>query len=130
MGQDFSCSLEHVKNAGRILINDETPPPGFFHFPIGYQSRASSIVISGTDIERPIGQYKSPAFVGPVVTAPSAKMDYELELAAVVGKPLPRGKRLLARDADEHIFGFVLMNDWSCECLFTCISVLSWATHL
>ena len=98
-----------------MVIKDDRAPPAFFHFPIGYQSRASSIVVSGTDIERPIGQYWSPAGDGSVVTGPSAKVDYELEFATVVGKPLPRGKRLLAKEADEHIFGFVLLNDWSCE---------------
>lgn len=97
------------------MINDDSPPPAFFHFPIGYQSRASSIVVSGTDIERPVGQYWSPTGDKTVVTAPSEKIDYELEFAAVVGKPLPRGQRLLASEADEHIFGFLLLNDWSCE---------------
>lgn len=110
---DFSCSLEHVQNAGRVVINDASPPPGFFHFPIGYQGRASSIVVSGTDIERPLGQYRSPSGDGAVVTAPSGQVDYELEFAAVVGRPLSRGKRLNATEADEHIFGFVLLNDWS-----------------
>ena len=113
MCSDYSCSLEHVKNAGRVVINDDSPPPGFFHFPIGYQGRASSVVVSGTDIERPIGQYRSPSGDGTVVTAPSTQVDYELEFAAVVGIPLPRGKRLTATDADEHIFGFILLNDWS-----------------
>ncbi|KAF3354288.1 hypothetical protein VdG1_07753 [Verticillium dahliae VDG1] len=118
---DFSCSLEHVKNAGRIIVNDERPPPAFFNFPIGYQGRASSIVVSGTEIERPWGQFRNPKAMGPdapgnepsIIFGPSQKMDYELELAAIIGKPLPMRQRLNAVDADEHIFGFVILNDWS-----------------
>ncbi|RXG42823.1 hypothetical protein VDGE_09808 [Verticillium dahliae] len=118
---DFSCSLEHVKNAGRIIVNDERPPPAFFNFPIGYQGRASSIVVSGTEIERPWGQFRNPQAMGPdasenepsIIFGPSQKMDYELELAAIIGKPLPMRQRLNAVDADEHIFGFVILNDWS-----------------
>lgn len=114
--------MEHVKNAGRIIINDERPPPAFFNLPVGYQGRASSIVVSGTDIERPIGQYRdktAPTTDGglpPVVCAPSKMVDYELEFAAIIGKPLSMGSRLNAVDADEHIFGFVILNDWSGEC--------------
>lgn len=118
--QDFSCSLEHVKNAGRIVINDERPPPAFFNVPIGYQGRASSIVVSGTDVFRPIGQYRSQAEqfgdgTRPIVYGPSQAVDYEMEFAAIIGKPLPMNKSLKAVDADEHIFGFVLLNDWSCK---------------
>lgn len=120
---DFSCSLEHVKNAGRIIINDARPPPAFFNFPIGYQGRASSIVVSGTEIERPLGQYRNPKAMAPdaqrdekpIVYGPSLKMDYELEFAAIIGKPLPMRQRLNVKQTDDHIFGFVLMNDWSCE---------------
>lgn len=115
---DFSCSLEHVKNAGRIITNNANPPPAFFNFPVGYQGRASSVVVSGTDIERPIGQYRNTA-TGKIVVGASEKMDYELEFAAIVGKPLPLRKRLLATEADEYIFGFALLNDWSGEFSFT-----------
>ncbi|SPQ25601.1 aa146949-21a9-4667-8181-d3948aef2746 [Thermothielavioides terrestris] len=116
---DFSCSLAHVKNAGRIIINDARPPPAFFNMPIAYQGRASSVVVSSTDIERPMGQYRdktAPAIANeppPVVYGPSRAVDYELEFAAIVGKPLPMRQRLNAVDADEHIFGFVILNDWS-----------------
>ncbi|PKS12538.1 hypothetical protein jhhlp_000746 [Lomentospora prolificans] len=110
---DFSCSLEHVKNAGRIIINDERPPPAFFNLPIGYQGRASSVVVSGTDIERPIGQYRDRSKDGAIVDGPSKAVDYEMEFAAIIGQPLARNKRVLATDADEHIFGFVVLNDWS-----------------
>lgn len=114
---DFSCSLDHVINAGRIVVNNPKPPPGFFHFPVGYQGRTSSIVISGTDIERPYGQFRNPAATAgqanAIVYGPSQKVDYEVELAAVIGKPLPMKQRLNAKDAEEHIFGFVILNDWS-----------------
>jgi fumarylacetoacetase len=73
-------------------------------------------VVSGTDIERPYGQFKNPAAAetdDPIIYAPSQKVDYEVELAAVVGKPLGMRQRLHAKDAEEHIFGFVILNDWS-----------------
>ena len=122
MGQrrtDFSCSLEHVKNAGRIVIDDERPPPAFFNLPIGYQGRASSILVSNTDIQRPLGQFRDKATPStgdgqpPIVYGPSRAVDYELEFAAIIGKPLPANRRLNATEADEHIFGFVVLNDWS-----------------
>ncbi|KAG5755643.1 hypothetical protein H9Q72_002943 [Fusarium xylarioides] len=106
---DFSCSLDHVINAGRIVVNNGTPPPGFFKFPVGYQGRTGSIVVSGTDIERPYGQFENPAATetdDPIIYAPSQKVDYEVELAAVVGKPLAMRERLHAKDAEDHIFGF------------------------
>ncbi|KAJ4120089.1 hypothetical protein NW768_010372 [Fusarium equiseti] len=109
---DFSCSLDHVINAGRIVVNNPHPPPGFFHFPVGYQGRTSSIVTSGTDIERPYGQFRNPAD-GSIIYGPSQKVDYEVELAAVIGKPLGMKQRLNAKDAEDHIFGFVILNDWS-----------------
>lgn len=120
---DFSCSLEHVKNAGRIIVNDERPPPAFFNLPIGYQGRTASIVVSGTPIERPMGQYRqvTTSSTGEkttsIVFGSSQKMDYELEFAAIIGRPLPMRQRLHAKDAGEHIFGFVIMNDWSGESL-------------
>ena len=113
--------MDHVQNAGRIVINDDRPPPAFFHLPIGYQGRAASVVISNTDIERPMGQFydksteqRSHKFLSkPVIFEASRQVDYELELAAVIGKPLPMRQRLDAVNADEHIFGFVILNDWS-----------------
>ncbi|ELQ40970.1 fumarylacetoacetase [Pyricularia oryzae Y34] len=117
---DFSCSLEHVKNAGRIVVNNANPPPGFFHFPTAYAGRASSVVVSGTPIERPLGhfpdrtvQVEAPA-KPPVIFAPTRALDYEVEFAAVIGTPLPMGQRTASVAAvDRHIFGFVLLNDWS-----------------
>lgn len=108
--------MDHVINAGRIVVNNPNPPPGFFHFPVGYQGRTSSIVVSGTDIERPYGQFCNPNAANgesAVVYGPSQKVDYEVELAAVIGKPLGMKQRLDAKDAEEHIFGFAILNDWS-----------------
>ncbi|KAJ5211101.1 hypothetical protein N7491_010921 [Penicillium cf. griseofulvum] len=115
---DFSCSLHHVINAGHIVAGNAKPPPSFFKFPVGYQGRTSSIVVSGTDIERPYGHFLNPKVIDPqreetIIFGPSQKVDYEVELAAVIGKPLPMKKRLHAEDADDHIFGFVILNDWS-----------------
>ena len=121
---DYSCSLEHVKNAGRIIINDERPPPAFFNLPIAYQGRASSVIVSGTDVERPLGQYVDKSATTnpkPVLYGSSRAVDYELEFAAIVGKPLPMRQRLNAVDADEHIFGFVVLNDWSGKCRLVCM---------
>ncbi|KAJ4319258.1 hypothetical protein N0V84_006449 [Fusarium piperis] len=117
---DFSCSLEHVTNAGRIVVGSTQPPPSFFKFPIGYQGRTSSIVVSGTDIERPMGQFRDKSVADPlsdkaIIYGPSQQVDYEVELAAIVGKPLPMKQRLNAEGAEEHIFGFVTLNDWSGE---------------
>ncbi|KAG2412899.1 hypothetical protein HFD88_010456 [Aspergillus terreus] len=120
---DFSCSLDHVKNAGRAILNDESPPPGFFHFPIGYTGRASTIVVSGTPIVRPLGHFYDRTAATekkPVVYGPSRAMDYELEIGVVVGKPLPPNRGLDARDAEEHIFGLVILNDWSARDIQGC----------
>jgi fumarylacetoacetase len=113
---DFSCSLHHVRNAGRAILNDETPPPGFFNFPIGYNGRASTLVVSGTPIVRPKGHTIDRAAATekkPISFGPSKAMDYELEVGVIVGKPVPRVQGVNARDADEHIFGMVILNDWS-----------------
>lgn len=103
------------------MVGQKSAPPSFYKFPMCYQGRASSVVVSGTPIERPVGHFwdnserHASAKDRPVVFGPSRKLDYEVEVAAIVGKPLPMGARLNATDADDHIFGFVLMNDWSGE---------------
>ncbi|KAL2860753.1 fumarylacetoacetate hydrolase family protein [Aspergillus lucknowensis] len=112
---DFSCSLNHVQNAGRAILNDPSPPPGFFHFPIGYGGRASTVAVSGTPIIRPNGHFYDRTSPTPktVIYGPSRALDYEMELGAVIGRPLEREKCVKAKDAEEHIFGFVILNDWS-----------------
>jgi fumarylacetoacetase len=121
MMEDFSSSLNHVKNAGRIVMNNDAPPPSFFHHPVCYAGRASSVVVSGTPIQRPIGQFydrsqpPGPNGKPPITCGPSRAVDYEMEFAAIVGKPLAMNQGLTVKEADEHIFGFVVVNDWSCE---------------
>ena len=111
---DFSCSLAHVGNASEAMTGKRSSPPAFFNMPIGYAGRCSSLDVSGTPVERPMGQYwEGKPHESKVVFGPSRKMDYELELGAVVGKPLPRRQRILASQAEEHIFGYVIVNDWS-----------------
>lgn len=86
-------------------------PPGFLHFPVGYTGRTSSLVVSGTPVVRPRGQFRNSS--GEVVYGPTEQMDYELEFACIVGKPSDLGKGVPIKDADEHIFGLVVLNDWS-----------------
>ncbi|KAJ5786444.1 uncharacterized protein N7503_011656 [Penicillium pulvis] len=120
---DFSCSLHHVRNAGRAILNDESPPPGFFNFPIGYNGRASTIVVSGTPIVRPNGHFFDKMAASekkPIVYGPSRAMDWELEIGVIVGQGVPRLQGLNAKDADENIFGFVILNDWSARDIQGC----------
>lgn len=115
---DFSVSLEHNYRAGEMILGKRFLAPGFLHFPLGYAGRASSILVSGTPIKRPLGQFvasRNEEGEAEVVMAPSKALDYELEVGVIVGKPVPHGARLMAADADDHIFGFVLVNDWSGE---------------
>ena len=107
---DFSLSRNHVLNAGVAVFGVESMPPGFLHFPIGYAGRSSSIVVSGTPVRRPLGQARS---ADGVAFGPSKAMDYELEVACVVGKPSQMGRPIKIDNADDHIFGYVLLNDWS-----------------
>ncbi|KAF1816412.1 fumarylacetoacetate hydrolase family protein [Eremomyces bilateralis CBS 781.70] len=120
---DYSASENHMLNMSEIISGRRATPPSFYNFPVGYGGRAGSIVVSGTPIERPYGQYaprdqNTGAAAGGGNAArlmfnPSQKVDYELEVAAVIGRRLSRGERLHAADADKHIFGLVLLNDWS-----------------
>ncbi|KAL4804983.1 hypothetical protein BDV18DRAFT_161383 [Aspergillus unguis] len=114
---DFSNSLAHVQNAGRAILNDPSPPPGFFHFPIGYTGRASTVVVSGTPITRPKGHFydRSNPVPETVVYGPSRALDYEMELGVVVGRSHSQdaGRGIRAKDAEEYVFGFVVLNDWS-----------------
>lgn len=113
---DFSCSHHHVQNASEAMTGVRSAPPAFFDMPIGYAGRCSSIDVSGTPVIRPLGLTCSgKPGASPVSFGPCRKMDYELELGAVIGRPVPRGERVLASEAEDHIFGYVLVNDWSGE---------------
>lgn len=113
---DFSCSADHVENASEAMTGTRSHPPSFYHQPVGYAGRCSSLDVSGTAQERPLGQFwEGKPGQSEILFGPSRRMDYELEVGAIVGRPLGRRERLLARDAGEHVFGFVLVNDWSGE---------------
>ncbi|GAB2301028.1 hypothetical protein Dimus_035064 [Dionaea muscipula] len=110
---DFYANLNHATNCGIIFRGTENPvPKNWFYLPIAYHGRASSVVISGTDIIRPRGQC-FPAGDNPPSFGPSEKLDFELEMAAIVGPGNELGKPVDINDAANHIFGLVLMNDWS-----------------
>ncbi|MGR3466515.1 MAG: fumarylacetoacetate hydrolase family protein, partial [Shimia sp.] len=108
---DFYASRDHATNVGTMFRGPENAlPPNWLHIPIGYNGRASSVVVSGTDIRRPWGQLKGPEDDVPRF-APSARFDYELEIGAIVGTA--SDSPLSVAKADTAIFGFVLLNDWS-----------------
>jgi len=111
---DFSCSNNHVLNAGEAVFGKRELPPGFEHFPVGYHGRTSSIVVSGTSVVRPKGQYREGS-KGDIVFGATKRLDYELEIAAVIGKSSVLGSPISIENADDHIFGLVLLNDWSGE---------------
>ncbi len=109
---DFYSSIHHATNLGRMFRPGEEPlNPNWRHMPIGYHGRSSSIVVSGTPVRRPRGQVK-PAD-GPPLTAPTAALDIELEVGFITGPGNAQGTSIDADDAGDHIFGLVLVNDWS-----------------
>jgi fumarylacetoacetase len=110
---DFYSSLEHATNLGRILRpNAEPLLPNYRHIPIGYHGRAGTVVISGTPIRRPHGQRLPPGATAPEF-APSALLDVELEMGWFTGPGNALGEPILADAVREHVFGYVLLNDWS-----------------
>ena len=105
---DFYSSLEHATNMGRMFRPDQEPlTPNWRHLPIGYHGRAGTVVPGGTEIRRPRGQRKAGEF------GPSQKLDFELELGFVIGRPSHLGEPVPVESALEHVFGAVLVNDWS-----------------
>ena len=108
---DFYASKHHAMNVGTMMRGAENAlPPNWLHIPIGYNGRASSVVVSGTDLRRPLGQIK-PADQTLPHFGSSQRFDFELELGAIVGQA-SEGIRSVA-EADAMIFGYVLLNDWS-----------------
>ncbi|THD85751.1 fumarylacetoacetase [Aliigemmobacter aestuarii] len=108
---DFYAGRNHAFNVGSMFRGPENAlPPNWLHIPIGYNGRASSVVVSGTDVRRPWGQLKGADHPAPIF-APSRRFDFELEMGAIVGQA-SEGMVSVAR-ADEMIFGYVLLNDWS-----------------
>ena len=108
---DFYAGRHHATNVGTMFRGAENAlPPNWLHIPIGYNGRASSVVVSGTPVRRPWGQVKGPDHAVPSFQ-PSRRFDIELELGAVVG--VPSDGPVTVAEADAMIFGYVLLNDWS-----------------
>ena len=109
---DFYSSIEHASNLGRMFRPDAEPLlPNWRHLPVGYHGRASTVVVSGTPVRRPHGQTKPDD--GPPIEGPSRALDIELEVGFVTGPGNEPGVPIDADDAGDHIFGLVLVNDWS-----------------
>ncbi|MEE4273322.1 MAG: fumarylacetoacetase [Thermoanaerobaculales bacterium] len=110
---DFYSSREHATNVGTMFRGpDNALQPNWLHLPVGYHGRSSSIVVSGTDIRRPMGQSKAPDADAPTY-GPSRLMDFELEMGFFVGPGNDLGSPIPIERAHQHIFGMVLVNDWS-----------------
>jgi len=109
---DFYCSIYHATNVGSMFRPDNPLMPNYKYLPVGYHGRASSIVISGTEIKRPHGQNRSDAEKPPVFV-PCKNLDYEMELGFFVGRSNELGKPIPIGRAEDHIFGVCLVNDWS-----------------
>jgi fumarylacetoacetase len=107
---DFYASLDHATNVGRLFRPDNPLFPNYKWVPVAYHGRSSSIVVSGTNIRRPQGQILdggTPAY------APSRRLDYELEVGAFIGPGNTMGQAIPVTEAEEHLFGICLLNDWS-----------------
>lgn len=110
---DFYSSKEHAVNVGKIIRGeDKALNPNWQHLPIAYHGRASSVIVSGTNVHRPWGQVKPTDSDNPVFTASHA-VDFELELGFLVGTGNVFGQPIRADNAIHHVFGMVLLNDWS-----------------
>ena len=110
---DFYSSKEHATNVGTMFRDPKNALlPNWSELPVGYNGRASSVIVSGTDIVRPSGQIKLPNSERPIFSA-TRKLDFELETAFIVGKATKLGQPISIEDASDHIFGMVLLNDWS-----------------
>src|ERR1700681_984467 len=120
---DFYSSKEHATNVGTMFRGkDNALQPNWLHMPIGYNGRASTVVVSGTKVRRPRGQLKPPNAELPSF-GPCKRLDFELEMGVVLGQPSPMGEMLSESQAEEMIFGFVLLNDWSARDIQQCVYV-------
>ncbi len=110
---DFYAGRHHATNVGTMFRGAENAlPPNWLHIPIGYNGRASTVVVSGTPIRRPLGQLKPPDADAPHF-GPCKRLDIELEMGAVVGTGNRMGEPVTVQEADDMIFGYVILNDWS-----------------
>ena len=109
---DFYSSIFHATNVGRMLRPDNPLMPNYKYIPIAYHGRSSSIVQSGEPCKRPVGQTKGPDAAVPSF-GPTAALDYETEMAFYVGPGNPLGQPVSLEEAEDHIFGLCILNDWS-----------------
>jgi fumarylacetoacetase len=109
---DFYASVFHATNVGRLFRPDNPLLPNYKYVPIGYHGRASSLVPSGTPVRRPTGQIK-PTEAEPPMVAPSRSLDYEAEVGFFVGPGNALGEPVAVRNAESHVFGLCIVNDWS-----------------
>lgn len=109
---DFYSSIEHATNVGKMFRDPENALlPNWKHLPVAYHGRASSIVVSGTDVRRPSGQIKLDN--SPPVFSPTKRLDFELEMGFFIGQNTTLGEPVSIEKAEDYIFGMVLFNDWS-----------------
>lgn len=110
---DFYSSIDHATNVGKMFRDPANALlPNWKHLPVGYHGRASSIIVSGTGFHRPKGQTKAPDAEAPSF-GPSKLLDFELETAFIIGQSTQLGQSVTTAQANDHIFGMVLFNDWS-----------------
>ncbi len=109
---DFYSSIEHATNVGKMFRPDNPLLPNWRWLPVGYHGRSSSIIASGTPVRRPYGQILPKGQETPIFSA-SRQLDFELEVAFVIGKDTVLGEPVRVEDAEDYIFGLVLFNDWS-----------------
>jgi fumarylacetoacetase len=110
---DFYSSEEHATNVGKMFRDPANALlPNWKHLPVAYHGRASSICISGTNFHRPKGQIRPNDNESPLFS-PTRSLDFELEMAAIIGKSNRLGETVTTAEAEDHIFGFVIFNDWS-----------------
>ncbi len=110
---DFYSSKEHATNVGQMFREKENAlMPNWLHIPVGYHGRSSSVIVSGTNIRRPIGQTLPEGATTPVF-GPSKRLDFEIEMAFITTDANDLGKPIPVNEAEEYIFGLVLLNDWS-----------------
>lgn len=109
---DFYASIHHATNVGSMFRPDNPLLPNYKWIPIGYHGRASSIVVSGTPVRRPVGQTRDDAEAPPAF-GPSRRLDYEMEVGVFIGRGNALGEPIPIAEAEEHLFGLCLVNDWS-----------------
>jgi fumarylacetoacetase len=110
---DFYSSVEHATNLGRILRPGEAPLlPNWRHLPVGYHGRAGTVVVSGTEVRRPHGQALAAGASSPSF-GPTAMLDFEVEIGFVTGAGPSPARPIAVEEAEAHVFGVVLVNDWS-----------------